>query len=303
MARRQTVIIENREVSLSNLDKVLYPAAGTTKADVIDYYARIAPAMLPHLKDRPVSLKRFPDGVDGESFFEKNCPSHRPRWVRTRAVPRGSGGQIDYCVLFDRPSLVWVANLAALELHTFLHRVGKLDRPTMVVFDLDPGAPASLRHCAKIALLLRELFDELGLECFVKSSGGKGLHMAIPLNTSITYDRTKAFARAVAEHMAAAHPRTVTSVMSKARRGGKVFIDWSQNHPTKTTACAYTLRAREAPSVSMPLSWDEVQGLSRRRKNDRIDTSPASVLARVDRDGDLFAPVLHRKQDLPEWGA
>ncbi|MGH9015741.1 MAG: non-homologous end-joining DNA ligase [Acidimicrobiia bacterium] len=292
------VRIEGRRLRLSNLDKVLYPEARFTKAQVVDYYARIGPVMLGHLAGRAVTLVRWPDGVDGPSFFEKRCPPHRPEWVRTARVDE----DLTQCVLDDLPSLVWVANLAALELHTLQARAADPDRPTSMVFDLDPGAPADLVDCCRVGLELRGVLEELGLESVVKTSGSKGLHLAVPLNTPVNAGETKAFARALGGLLAQRDPRRVTVLMKKEQRGGRVFVDWSQNDRHKTTVCAYSLRARARPTVSMPLTWDEV--------SDAVDAGDAEVLAfdaaaalsRVEHLGDLYAANLEREQELPELG-
>jgi bifunctional non-homologous end joining protein LigD len=248
---------------------------------------------------RPVTLKRYPDGVDGEFFYEKRCPSHRPSWVRTKAVPRSErGAPIDYCLINDLPTLVWAANLANLELHTFLHKASALTRPTALAFDLDPGPPADILACGRVALWLKENFDRLGLQCFAKTSGSKGMQVYVPLNSD-TYGKTKAFARAVAEALEAHHPDRVVARMSKALRPGKVFIDWSQNDDHKTTICAYSLRARERPTVSTPVEWDEVVSALKRENASRLRFESHQVLTRVRKLGDLFGPVLSLKQKLP----
>ena len=242
--------IDGRKVRVTNLHKVLYPESGFTKAQVIDYYARIAEVLLPHLQKRPVTLKRYPDGVDAEFFYEKNAPAHRPPWLKTAPVWSDTrGGELDYCLLNDRPSLVWAANLASLELHPFLHRAPRLDRPESVVFDLDPSPPASIVECCVVALALRKLLASLGLECLAKTSGSKGLQVFVPLNTATSYAKTKTFAQRIAEKMRALAPETIVTQMRRALRPGKVFIDWSQNDPHKATVSVYSLRAaRRRPS-------------------------------------------------------
>lgn len=297
--KRVTVAVDGRELQVANLDKVLYPAANFTKRDVIDYLVRIAPAMLPHLRDRPLSLKRYPDGVDGIFFYEKRCPTHRPDWVCTRRVVLGTAGPIDFCIAHDVATLAWLGNIAALELHTHLYRVSDDQRPTMLVFDLDPGAPAGLRACLDIALLMRERLAHAGLDCWAKTSGGKGLHLCVPLNTATTFAATKAFAHAFAESLSRELPDRVTSVMSKAARPGKIFIDWSQNDRAKTTAAAYTLRAHAQPTVSTPVAWDEIVAARIRWREGRLSFLASDVIRRVERDGDLFAEVLTRRQKLP----
>lgn len=290
-------------VDVSNLGKVLYPATGFTKGEVIDYYVRVSPVLLPHLRKRPVTLKRYPDGVEGFFFYEKQCPPHRPKWIRTTDVPRSEGGLIHYCVLDTLPALVWAANLADLELHTFLHKAPGLARPTALAFDLDPGAPAALRECCVVALRLRDLFAALGLQAFPKTSGSKGMQVYAPLNAKTDYEKTKAFARAVAEGLERATPAEVVSSMKKALRKGKVFIDWSQNDDHKTTVNVYSLRAKERPTVSTPLTWDEVEAGSSARGAARLVFGPEDVLRRIRRHGDLFAPVLALRQRLPSLKA
>ncbi len=295
-----TLQIEGRSVGVSNTSKVFYPETGFTKGAVIDYYIRIAPVLLPHLAGRPVSLKRYPDGVDGIFFYEKRCPPNRPKWMKTARVARKEGGHIDYCLINDLPALVWAANMANLELHTFLHRVPALQRPSFLAFDLDPGPPATIVECFGVALLLRKMFDALGLTCFAKSSGSKGLQLYVPLNSKVTYDRTKAFARTAAEVLEAKVPELIVSRMSKSLRHGKVFIDWSQNDDKKTTATVYTLRAKPTPTVSTPLLWKEIELAFRRKKT--LSFTTEQVLRRVAKHGDLFAPVLTMQQTLPPPG-
>jgi bifunctional non-homologous end joining protein LigD len=295
------VEVEGRRLKLSNLDKIFYPAVGFTKAQVIDYYTRVAPALVPHMAGRPLTLKRYPDGVDGQFFYEKKCPSHRPEWFRTVSVWSGRNqDNINYCVVDDLPSLVWVANMASLELHTSLALADDIHRPTMLVFDLDPGAPATIKECCNVGLQLRDLFGELKLKCFAKASGSKGLQVYVPLNTPVTYEETKPLALAVAQELERKNPQLVLSSMSKELRKGKVFVDWSQNDDHKTTVCVYSLRARERPTVSAPVSWDEVEARHQGRRKDLSFTAD-EVLARLDRDGDLFAPVLKLKQRLPRF--
>jgi bifunctional non-homologous end joining protein LigD len=295
------VEVEGRVLRLSNLDKPMYPKAGFTKGDLIDYYVRIAPVLLPHLHDRPLTLKRYPDGVEGKHFYEKQCPSHRPDWVQTAAVwSRHNEKNIDFCLVNDLPTMVWAANLADIELHTSLSLAEAVDRPTTMVFDLDPGAPANIIACCRVGLWLRELFAELKLESFAKTSGSKGLQVYVPLNgDEVTYDDTKPFARAVAELIEKQHPKQVVSRMTKSLREGKVLIDWSQNDDHKTTVCVYSLRAKERPTVSTPVTWDEVEAASRRRSGKVLTFEHDQVLERVQRDGDLFAPVLTLRQALP----
>ncbi len=255
MSTKATLEIEGRQVAVSNLDKVFYPKTGFTKGQVIDYYIRISKVLLPHLKNRPISLKRYPDGVEGFFFYEKQCPSHRPDWVKTAKVAKSEGGEINYCVMNDLPSLVWAANLADLELHTFLHKAPAIHRPTALAFDLDPGPPADIVQCCQVGLWLKGIFDGLGLECFPKTSGSKGLQVYVPLNsTGVTYDKTKAFAHALALTLEKQFPEMVVSRMQKALRKGKVLVDWSQNDDKKTTINVYSLRAKERPTASTPTS-------------------------------------------------
>lgn len=301
MARGDVQVeIEGRTLGLSNLDKVFYPSCGFTKGQVIDYYARIAPVLLPHLRGRPLTLKRYPDGVEGPFFYEKRCPSHRPRWVKTEPVWSGANEEwIDFCVAEDVATLVWAANIADLELHTSLSLARKMERPTMMVFDLDPGLPAAIVECCDVALELKELFDAIGLESFPKTSGSKGLQVYVPLNTDVDYDATKGFARAVAQLLEARHPERVVSRMSKALRAGRVFVDWSQNDDHKTTVCVYSLRARERPTVSTPVRWSEVAEAAHTRDGRTLVFEAATVLGRVLEHGDLFEPVLKLEQELP----
>ncbi|HVV73754.1 MAG TPA: non-homologous end-joining DNA ligase, partial [Verrucomicrobiae bacterium] len=292
--------IGRRTLAVSNLDKVLYPGAGFTKAQVLDYYRRVAPLLLPHFRGRPVTLVRFPEGVFGEAFYEKDAPGYAPPWIKTFPVPRGEGGVIHYILINDVPTLMWVANLAALELHPFLHRVPRLEVPTHIVFDLDPGEGVDLLACGKVALLVRGVLTRLGLDCFPKVSGSKGIQVYLPLNTPTTYESAGAFARAVAELLAKEHPRSIVSEMAKTLRTGKVFIDWSQNSQTKTTIGPYSLRARSArPLVSMPVAWSELERAMRRRDADLLCFPPEGALSRIERHGDLFGPVLHLRQRLP----
>jgi bifunctional non-homologous end joining protein LigD len=289
------VRIGSRQLRLVNLDKVLYPQAGFTKAQVIDYYVRISGALLPHLRDRPLTLKRYPNGVDQPHFYEKRCPSHRPPWVRT-----AEADGIRFCLVNDLPSLVWVANLADLELHVPLARARSYDRPDSVVFDLDPGAPAGLVQCCEVGVLLRGLFKSLGLSCYAKTSGSKGLQVYVPLNTpGVSYDESKPFARAVAELLERERPDRIVSNMKKSLRTGKVLVDWSQNDPHKTTVCVYSLRAKERPTVSTPVTWEEVEACARDRDSDSLTFESEEVIRRLEAHGDLFAPVLERKQKLP----
>jgi bifunctional non-homologous end joining protein LigD len=296
------VEVEGRRLILTNLGKVLYPAAHFTKAEVIDYYSRIAPVVLPYLEDRPLTLKRYPNGVDAPFFFEKQAPSHRPPWVKTVPIYSDSNGRdIDYVICNDLPTLVWVANLADLELHTTMAKARTPHQPTMVVFDLDPGAPATLHECCVVALRLRELLGDNGLAAYPKVSGSKGLQVYVPLNAPrVTYDTTTPFAKDVAVRMEKDDPALVVSKQKKELRVGKVLVDWSQNVDSKTTVCVYSLRARERPTVSMPLTWDEVAGCADSGDLRPVTFEAADALARVAEVGDLFAPVLTQKQKLPK---
>jgi len=296
-------------VPVSNLEKVLYPKAKFTKGDVIDFYVRISSVLLPHLKNRAVSLKRYPDGVEGFFFYEKQRPAHSPDWIKTTQVPRSDGTEIDYCILGDLPSLVWAANLANLELHTFLHRASAPQRPAVLAFDLDPGPPANIVQCCQVGLLVKDLFDAMGLQSFPKTSGSKGLQIYVPLNTAMTYERTKPFAHAVARLLEKQFPKLVVSKMQKNLRPGKILVDWSQNDDHKTTSNVYSLRAKEQPTVSTPVTWEEVEAATKKKKAKNLPLTFRSdeVLKRVDKLGDLFAPVLTLKQKLPllktlSWG-
>ncbi len=272
-----------RQLTVSNLEKVLYPETGFTKAAVVDHYVRVAPALLPHLRDRAVTMVRYPDGVDGESFFEKRCPSHAPEWVR-----RADVDGIVACVVDDLPTLVWVANLAALELHVLQATATHPDRPTAVVFDLDPGPPASLVDCCRVGLELRDLLVRLDLTSVVKTSGSKGLHLAVPIHGA-TADETKDFARALGQLLANHDPERVTIVMERAERRGKVFVDWSQNDRHKTTVAPYSLRARPRPQVSTPVTWEEVAAVAEDGDPAALDFESAAVIDRIAELGDLYA--------------
>jgi bifunctional non-homologous end joining protein LigD len=283
--------VDGRQVKLSNLDKVLYPEVGFKKRDVIDYYARIAPVLLAHLEGRALTLKRYPNGVDAQFFYEKNAPSHRPEWVTTARV-----GSIDYVVVDHEATLVWLANLADLELHTSLAVAEDPERPTLVAFDLDPGPPATVVECCRVAELLRGMFEGLGLECFAKTSGSKGMQVYLPLNSEATFAQTKAFSKAVAELLAREEPGLVVARQTKSARTGKVLVDWGQNDVNKTTINVYSLRARARPTVSTAVTWDEVRAA---KAPEDLTFEAADVLRRVDEHGDLFAPVLTLVQRLP----
>jgi bifunctional non-homologous end joining protein LigD len=301
MPEKAELVIEGKTLSVSNLDKVLYPKVGFTKGQVIDYYIRIAPVLLPHLKDRPLTMKRYPNGVDKEFFYEKNCPTHRPKWVKTAKVwSEGNNRTMDYCLAQDLPTLVWAANLADLELHSSLAKKNNVARPTMMVFDLDPGAPADIVQCCQVGLWLRDLLGGMKLKSFAKTSGSKGLQVYVPLNTPVTFDETKDLSRALAQLLEQAHGNLVTSNMSKSVRKGKVFVDWSQNDEHKTTICVYSLRAKEEPTVSTPATWDEVANCLKKKKSDLLKFRSDKTLERVKKNGDLFAPVEKLKQKLPK---
>ncbi len=296
------VKVGGRALKVTNLDKVLYPKAGFTKRDVIEYYVAVAPVLLAHLDDRPLTRVRFPNGVEDKSFFEKQCPPHRPAWVQTAPVPL-SKKTVDFCLCNDVPTLVWLANLAALELHTSMHLARRLDRPTMMVFDLDPGPPATIVECCRVGLWLQGMFEGLGLQAFPKTSGSKGMQVYVPLNNAdATYEHTKGFAKAVAELLEASEPDLVLSRMAKSLRAGKVFIDYSQNDEHKTTVCVYSLRARERPTVSTPITWDEVRDCLDSGDPQRLVFDARQVVERVADQGDLFASVLSLVQQVPALG-
>lgn len=295
------VEIEGRDVTLSNLEKVMYPASGFTKGQVIDYYIKVSKFILPHLQDRPLTLKRFPDGVTKEFFYEKNASKHTPTWVETVSVKRKhEAGNIRYVMLNNLPSLVWAANLASLELHVLLATAANVQRPTSLVFDLDPGPPADFLTCAEVAIRLRDVLEGMGLRSFVKSSGSKGLQMYVPLNTSVTYEQTGPLANALAEALQRAEPNLVVAKMAKDLRGGKVFIDWSQNTDHKTTVAVYSLRAkREEPFVSFPMDWDRLERAVKKADRDVFLVTPDEAIKRLEKEGDSFADVLTLKQKFP----
>jgi bifunctional non-homologous end joining protein LigD len=301
MAGSQVVDIDGRHLKLSNLDKVLYPATGFTKRQVIDYYARIAPVLLPHLAGRALTMKRYPEGVEQEFFFEKNAPAHRPPWVKTAPIwSEGNRRTVNYILGNDLPTLIWIANLASIELHPSLSSATDISSPTMIVFDLDPGPPANIVQCAQVALWVREIFDHFGLQSFPKTSGSKGMQIYVPLNTPTSYLQTKPFAHALARLLEQEHPGLVVSDMKKAVRANKVFVDWSQNDQHKTTIAVYSLRAREHPTVSTPVAWEEVKRLREKKDPQYLVFQAPQVLDRVKKMGDLFEPVLKLKQRLPD---
>lgn len=295
------VEIDGRPLKLTNLDKVLYPKSGFTKGDLVEYFAAIAPALLPHLRDRPLTLKRYPDGVDGKFFYEKQSPRHRPEWVETVTVySRHSRRDIHYTLCQDLPTLVWLANLADVELHPSLSSAQAIERPTTLAFDLDPGEPATIVECCEVALVLRAMFEELGLRAFAKTSGSKGLQVYVPLNDpDVTYEQTKPLAHAIANLFQEQRPELVVSEMRKVERRGKVLIDWSQNDEHKTTVCVYSPRAKERPTVSTPIGWDEVEQCRAADDPRLLVFETRQVLARVAEQGDLFAEVESLVQPLP----
>jgi len=296
-----SVEVQGRSLKLSNLEKVLYPATGFNKKDVIDYYVRIAPAIIPHLAGRPLTRKRYPDGVEGEPFFEKNAPMHRPDWVKTAPIWSGRNRRtIHYVLADDLPTLVWLANLAALELHPSLALATDVECPTEMVFDLDPGPPANIVQCCRVGLWLRDIFEHFGLQSFPKTSGSKGLQIYVPLNTPTTYEATKLFSHALAQLLEHEHPDLVLSEMSKQARVGKVFVDWSQNDEHKTTIGVYSLRAREHPTVSTPVAWAEIERALKKKEPELLVFEAGQVITRFEKLGDLFEPVLELKQKLPD---
>ena len=294
------VKIEGRTLKLTNLEKVLYPDVGFTKAQVIDYYTRIAPVLLVHTRDHPLTLKRYPNGVYGEFFYEKNCPKHRPPWVQTATVWSGGNNRdMYYCLAQDLPTMVWLANLATLELHTSLSYAKKLEEPRTLVFDLDPGPPATIVECCRIGLMLRDIFADHGVESFAKTSGSKGLQLYVPLNTAVDYNTTKVVSKGLAQLFETEHPDLVVHKQLKELRTGRVLIDWSQNDQYKTTVNVYSLRARKHPTVSTPVSWDEVEKCFKAKDPDLLVFDSEQVLKRVEKLGDLFEPVVKKKQKLP----
>lgn len=301
-AQQQVVRVAGRDLALSNLDKPMYPETGFTKGQVIDYYTRVAPYILPHLKNRPITMKRFPDGIHGEYFYEKNAPSFTPEWIKTYPISRRSQkSTIDYVLINDLPTLVWSANLANLEIHPFLAQVPNPDVPTMIVFDLDPGEQANILKSCEAALLVKTVLDKLKLKSFVKVSGSKGIHLHVPLNTKVTYEKTRPFAQSIAQFLEREHPELIVSEMAKVKRKGKVFIDWSQNAEHKSTVGVYSLRAKsETPYVAMPVTWDELRKAVRKDNAETLFFEPEVALRRLKKSGDLFAPLLKLRQKLPK---
>jgi bifunctional non-homologous end joining protein LigD len=303
VAESRIVEVDGRELKLTNLDKVLYPRAGFAKGEVIDYYAKVGPTMVPHLSGRAVTLRRFPEGVDDldAAFFEKRCPKHRPKWVKTAKVRAGlDGGSIDFCVCDSLPTLIWMAQLAAIELHPSLSLSRAPTRPSFLAFDLDPGPPADVVQCCEVAVRLRDLFAHFGLKSFPKTSGSKGMQVYVPLNVKTSYEETKPMAKAIAQLLEKQTPDKVVSKMKKVERKGKVMVDWSQNHRSKTTIAVYSLRARERPTASTPIAWEEVEATIGSGDASELVFEAGDVLERIERHGDLFAPVLDLQQELPE---
>jgi bifunctional non-homologous end joining protein LigD len=287
------VSLEGREVSISNLDKVLFPATGFVKGQLIDYYLRVGPVMLPHIGDRPLTMKRFPDGVEKPFFFEKHVPSHAPSWVRTATVPTSDGGEgVEYPVISDLPTLVWAANLGAIELHVPLWKVGRRRRlpapPDLIVFDLDPGEGTTVVECCRVADWVRDVLQTDGFESYPKTSGSKGLQVYARTRAKTTWDKSRNEAHDIAEALERAHPEEVVSNMRKSLRRGKVLIDWSQNHPAKTTVAAYSVRGRAEPTVSTPVTWDEVHRCAEHGDPAALVFTTSDVIARVEEMGDLF---------------
>lgn len=292
--------IAGRNLSLSNLEKVLYPSTGFTKAHVLEYYRLVSPYILPHLRGRALTLKRYPDGVAEAYFFEKRCPAHRPSWVATAEIARDNGEQMTVCLVNDLDTLMWVENLASLELHVPLARADAPENPDAVVFDLDPGNGAGILDCMRVALILRDLLAGLKLTCFPKTSGMKGLHVLAPLNQKkMTFDDTKKFSKSVAQVLERNYPDLVTSKMAKEQRVKKVFINWSQNDSSKTMVCVYSLRAGERPTVSFPLTWKELEHLESNGNPDKIQVEQSEAVSRLKKSGDLFGEMLVMKQRLP----
>jgi bifunctional non-homologous end joining protein LigD len=297
---RKIVEITGKRLALANLEKDLYPSYGFTKAQILEYYRRMARFILPHLQDRALTLKRYPDGVEQNFFFEKRCPIHRPAWVKTAEVRLEDKEQMTVCLANDLETLMWVENLASLELHVPLARVFSPETPDAMVFDLDPGEPADLLDCAKVALILRDLLRPLGLAGYVKTSGQKGLHVYVPLNREeTTFAATKKFSKAVADIIQKNYPDLVTAKMAKDYRQGKVFINWSQNDAASTMICVYSLRAREKPMVSFPLAWTELERLAEQGEAERFQVLYSEAVNRAEQQGDLFQEVLTKKQKLP----
>jgi bifunctional non-homologous end joining protein LigD len=298
----RTVTVRGKQLKLTNGDKLLYPEAGVTKGDVIAYYERVSDVLLPHLKGRALTMKRYPNGVDEQFFFQKDAPKHRPDWVRTEPIwTRSNGRDVNFLTINSLPALIWIANLASLELHTTMSRAKTSKRPTMMVFDLDPGPPATVVECCQVALMLRSLAADLGLELYPKTSGSKGLQVYVPLNApSASFERTKPFALAVAKLLEQQHPDLVVSNLRRELREGRVLVDWSQNDDMKTTICVYSLRARPRPTVSTPVTWQEVEATADGGDPSTLVFEWPQVLERIESHGDLFEPVLKHRQQLPD---
>lgn len=300
MSSDQTVEIEGKRLKLTNLDKVLYPAAGFTKGQIVDYYARIAPVLVPHLREKPLTLKRYPNGVNETPFFEKNATQYRPDWVKTAPVwSEGNRRNVNYILANDLPTLIWVANLASIELHPSLSLAADILCPRSLVFDLDPGPPANIVQCCQVAVWLRAIFEHFKLQSFPKTSGSKGMQIYVPLNTKTSYDETKPFAHALARLLENEHRDLVVSDMKKAIRVNKIFVDWSQNDDHKTTISVYSLRARERPTVSTPVTWEEVERTLKKNDPKLLIFESHETLNRLEKMGDLFEPLLRLKQKLP----
>lgn len=297
---RTFVEMAGRRLPLSNLEKDLYPSYGFTKAQILEYYRGIAPFILPHLKDRAVTFKRYPEGVEKDFFFEKRCPRYRPAWVKTAEIPQDNGERMTFCLVNDLETLLWAENLASLELHVPLARAGTPETPDAMVFDLDPGEPANILDCAQVALILRDLLSKIGLASYIKTSGQKGLHVFVPLNRKeTTFDDTKTFSRTVAGIMQKHYPELVTAKMAKQERKARVFINWSQNDSSKTMVCVYSLRAREKPFVSFPVDWKELENLAGLGDPERLQVIHSEAVSRAVKKGDLFREVLAKEQKLP----
>jgi bifunctional non-homologous end joining protein LigD len=297
-----TFEVEGRRVAVTNLEKVLWPEVGMTKRELLEYYVRVAATLLAHLRGRALTLRRFPDGVDGISWHQNECRGE-PDWLTVFETEGRGGRRLRFCMVEDVASLVWVANQAAIELHPFLWTVDAPRRPTEVVFDLDPGEPADIVDCAQVALALRGLLDELRLESLVKTSGSLGLHVHVPLGSPQDPEHTKAFARLLARALAEQRPDEVVAEMRKASRPGRVYVDWLQNDATRQTVAPYSLRGLPWPTVAAPVTWEEVEETAETGDRGRLTFLAADIRARIDRHGDLFAPALELEQELPRLPA
>ena len=297
---KKTVVINDRELLLSNPDKDLYPSYGFTKTRILEYYGRMARFMLPFFKDRALTLKRYPDGVGRDFFFEKRCPAYRPAWVETTEVPYGGEKRITYCMANNLETLIWVGNLASIELHVPMARVNAPDNPDSMVFDLDPGEGANVLDCAKVAIMIKGVLEDQKLKSFVKTSGKKGLHVCVPLDPEkTTFEDTKNFSRAMASIMQKTYPDLVTAKMAKELRTGKVFINWSQNDASKTMVGVYSLRGTEKPAVSFPLSWNDLEKKAKRSDPDSFQVLAPEAIKTVEEKAGFFEGMLHKKQRLP----